>query len=115
MSYCSKIASPLHKLLTRDVNFEWKQEQEHAFQHLKGKMSSQSILRYPDFAKKFILTTDVRNTTLGIVLSQGTLGNKTLHVVNCTTMEYYIVYLKIQELLKFIIKWIEDKRTTILP
>ena len=114
ISNCSKIASPLHKLLTRDVNFEWKQEQEHAFQYLKGKMTSQPILRYPDFAKEFILTTDVRNTGLGIVLSQGTLWNQRLHVGNYTTKEHY-GYLKIQQLQKFTIKWVEDKRGKILP
>jgi hypothetical protein len=101
--------------LTRDVKFEWKQEQEHAFQHFKGKTTSQPILRYPDFAKGFTLTTDARNTGLGIVLFQGILGNKTLHVSNSTTKERYVWCLKIQELQKFTIKWVEDKRGTILP
>jgi len=65
---CSRIAFPLHKLLKRDV--EWKPEQEHAFQHLKARLTSQPILQYPDFSKEFILTTDASNTGLGAVLSQ---------------------------------------------
>jgi len=71
---CSRIASPLHKLLKRDVKFEWKPEQEHAFQHLKAKLTSQPILQYPDFSKEFILATDASNVGLGAVLSQGPLG-----------------------------------------
>jgi hypothetical protein len=71
---CSRIASPLHKLLKKDVKFEWKPEQEHASQHLKAKLTSQPILQYLDFSKEFILTTDASNTGLGAVLSQGPLG-----------------------------------------
>jgi len=63
ISNCSNIASPLHKLLTWDVKFEWKQEQEHVFQHLKVKTASQPILRYPDFAKEFVLNTNARTQT----------------------------------------------------
>ena len=71
---CSRIAFPLHKLLKMDVKFEWKPEQEHAFQHLKAKLASQPILQYPCFSKEFILTTDASNTGLGALLSQGPLG-----------------------------------------
>ena len=57
---CSRIAFPLHKLLKKDVKFEWKPEQGHAFQHLKAKLTSQPILQYPDFSKEksFIISFD---------------------------------------------------------
>jgi hypothetical protein len=71
---CSKIASPLHKLLKVNARFEWNAEQEHAFQYLKDRLISQPILQYPDFDKEFILTTDASNTGIGAVLSQGTTG-----------------------------------------
>ena len=58
---CSSIAFPFHKLWKKDVKLEWKPEQEHAFQHLKAKLTSQPILQYPDFSKEFILTTDACN------------------------------------------------------
>jgi hypothetical protein len=48
---CSRIASPLHKLLKKDVKFEWKPEHKHAFQHFKVKLTSQLIFQYPDFSK----------------------------------------------------------------
>jgi transposase InsO family protein len=72
---CSKIASPLHKLLKRDAKFEWTTAQEHAFNHLKTKLISQPILQYPDFSKEFVLTTDASNDGLGAVLLQGPMGN----------------------------------------
>jgi hypothetical protein len=59
--------------LKKDVKFEWKPEQEHAFQHLKANLTSQPI-QYPKFSKEFILTTDASNTGLGAVLSQGLLA-----------------------------------------
>ena len=71
---CSRIAFPLHKLLKTGVNFEWKVEQEHVFQHLKAKLTSQPILQYLDYSKEFVLTMDTSNIGLGAVLSQGLLG-----------------------------------------
>jgi len=71
---CSKIASPLYKLLKRDANFEWAEAQENAFQHLKAKLVSCPILQYPDFSNEFVLTTDASNRGLGAVQSQGPVG-----------------------------------------
>jgi hypothetical protein len=70
---CSRIASPLYKLLKKDAKFEWTKAQENAFQHLKSKLISRPILQYPDFPKEFILT-DASNSGLGAVLSQGPIG-----------------------------------------
>jgi hypothetical protein len=70
---CSRIASPLYKLLRKD-KFEWTETQENAFQHLKSKLTRQPILQYPDFSKEFVLTTDRSNQELGAVLSQGPIG-----------------------------------------
>ena len=71
---CSRIASPLHKLLKKDAKFEWTEAQEHAFRHLKNKLVSQPILQYPDFSREFTLSTDASNAGLGAVLSQGPIG-----------------------------------------
>ena len=68
------IALPLHKLLKKDVKFEWKPEQELAIQHLKSKLTRQTILQYPEFLKEFILITDASNSGLGAMLFQGPLG-----------------------------------------
>ena len=42
--------------------------------YIKNKLLNPPILRYPDFDKKFILTTDASNYALGAVLSQGVVG-----------------------------------------
>jgi len=71
---CSRIASPLYKLLKKDTKFEWTKAQENAFQHLKSKLTRQPILQYPDFSKEFVLITETSNQGVGAVLSQGTIG-----------------------------------------
>jgi len=64
----------LHKLLNKDVKFEWGDGQEGAFCTLKRKLMSKPILQYPDFSKEFVLTTDASNEGAGAVLSQGEIG-----------------------------------------
>ena len=71
---CSRIASPLYKLLKKDTKFERTAAQENAFQHLKSILTRQPILQYPDSSNEFVLTTDACNQGLGAVLSQGPIG-----------------------------------------
>ena len=68
---CSRIASPLYKLLKMDAKFEWTEAKENSFQHLKSKLVSRPILQCPYFSKESFLTTDPSNCGLGLVLSQG--------------------------------------------
>jgi hypothetical protein len=70
----SPLASPLHKLLKKDAKYEWTDKQEQAFQGLKSRLISPPILRYPDFSRKFVLTTDASGKGVGAVLSQGEIG-----------------------------------------
>jgi hypothetical protein len=58
----------------KDANSVWTEAQENAFQHLKSKLISCSILHYPDFSKDLILTTDASNLGQGAVLLQGPVG-----------------------------------------
>ena len=37
---------------------------------LKQKLCESPVLRYPDYSKEFLLTTDVSNKSLGAILSQ---------------------------------------------
>jgi hypothetical protein len=71
---CSRIVSPLYKLLKKDTKFEWNETQENAFQHIKSQLTRQPILQYPDFSKEFVLTTDASSQGLGAVLAQGPIG-----------------------------------------
>jgi hypothetical protein len=54
----SKIAKLLNNLVKKNNKFEWKKEQQEAFDILKTKLMEKPILEYPDFEKKFMLITD---------------------------------------------------------
>ena len=66
----SKIAAPLTRLNEKAVPFQWKAEQQEAFQELKDRLSSPPILGYPQNQGEYILDTDASDTGLGAVLSQ---------------------------------------------
>ncbi|XP_033229737.1 uncharacterized protein LOC117181286 [Belonocnema kinseyi] len=57
-------------LTQKETPFNWTSNCEKAFQTLKNALTSAPVLRFPDFKKKFILTTDAFNYGLGAVLSQ---------------------------------------------
>ena len=44
------------------------------FDILKNKLMSPEVLKYPDFNKPFLLTTDASNVALGAILSQREIG-----------------------------------------
>ena len=71
--YCkgfAQIARPLHHLLKQDVKFEWKEEQQEAFDTLKKMLSSAPLLAYPRADTPYILYTDASREAVGYVLSQ---------------------------------------------
>ncbi|KAA3674005.1 uncharacterized protein DEA37_0012625, partial [Paragonimus westermani] len=68
-----KIASPLHQLTEKGKKFVWSAECHAVLNTLKGKLSSPSILAFPDFspsAGPFILDTDASDQAIGAALSQ---------------------------------------------
>jgi hypothetical protein len=72
----SKIAKPLHNLTKKNKIFEWKEEQQSAFDILRTKLMEEPILVYPSFEKEFILITDGSKIGLGAVLAQMNEENK---------------------------------------
>ena len=66
----SKIAKPLYDLTKKNTKFVWGEKQEEAFETLKQKLCEALILQFPDFNKKFTLTTDASDYAVGAVLSQ---------------------------------------------
>lgn len=70
----SKISKPLTKLLQKGIPFIWEEEQEKAFQLLKAKLCGEPVLKYPDFTKPFVLTTDASGYAIAGILSQGPIG-----------------------------------------
>ena len=66
----STIARPLTKLTQKETIFDWTPDCEKAFYDLKNALVIAPVLKFPDFSKQFILTTDASNCGLGAVLSQ---------------------------------------------
>lgn len=66
----SIIASPLHKLLSKNSKFEWNSESKNAFDSLKIALTTPPVLAYPQFDKLFTITCDASLVGLGAVLEQ---------------------------------------------
>src|SRR6184192_2062110 len=66
----ARIASPLNKLTSLKVTFEWNVEQEQAFDNLKKALTEAPVLCRPDYSKDWTLEVDASDIALGAVLSQ---------------------------------------------
>ncbi|KAJ8656678.1 hypothetical protein O0I10_007525 [Lichtheimia ornata] len=66
----SSLLEPLNKLRRKGVSYTWEAEQQECFDECKRLMSSDPILKHPDFDKKFYLSTDASDTGIGAVLTQ---------------------------------------------
>jgi hypothetical protein len=52
----------------------WNERTEESFTTLKDLLTSEPLLRYPEFTKPFVLTTDAISEALDAILSQGPIG-----------------------------------------
>ncbi|KAL0149347.1 hypothetical protein M9458_055385 [Cirrhinus mrigala] len=68
----SSIAAPLTDLTRKGQpeRVRWTEEAERAFQRIKQALTTEPVLRAPDFNCPFLLQTDASDTGLGAVLSQ---------------------------------------------
>ncbi|CAN6707377.1 unnamed protein product [Malus baccata var. baccata] len=66
----SRISTPLCRLLQKDVTFDFNEECEKAFKHLKEMLTSAPIIRPPDWSIPFELMCDASDYALGAVLGQ---------------------------------------------
>ncbi|KAK1422572.1 hypothetical protein QVD17_17855 [Tagetes erecta] len=66
----SKIATPLTKLTRKNYKFEWKPEQEEAFQLLKEKLTKAPVLALPEGIEDFVVYSDASHVGLDCVLMQ---------------------------------------------
>lgn len=64
------LAAPLTKLLRQDVAWRWGDEESHAFDTLKRAIVTKPVLKYPDFARPFVLNTNASKVGLGAELMQ---------------------------------------------
>ncbi|GJZ69616.1 putative reverse transcriptase domain-containing protein [Tanacetum coccineum] len=66
----SKIAKPFTVLTQKSKTFDWGEEQENAFQTLKGKLCDAPVLALPDGPEDFMVYCDASGLGLGCVLMQ---------------------------------------------
>ena len=67
---CAEICKPLNTLTGNNVPFEWTDECEATFQHLKSCLSSHPLLAFPKLNDTFYVKEDASNIAVGGVLSQ---------------------------------------------
>ena len=63
-------AKPLQRLLEKNIAFEWTQQCQAAFDHLRKCLMTTPILAFPDHSRHFVLETDASDTGIGAILSQ---------------------------------------------
>ncbi|XP_073137118.1 uncharacterized protein [Henckelia pumila] len=75
----AKIASPMCKLLQKDVSFEFNEPCKTAFDKLKDSLTSAPIIQPPDWTKPFEIMCDANDYAVGEVLGQKV--GKTSHAI----------------------------------
>jgi hypothetical protein len=66
----TSLATPLFKLLSKEIEFKWDDECQISFEILKQKLSTTSVLRGPNWSLPFHICTNSSDTALGVVLGQ---------------------------------------------
>ena len=65
----AQVARPINVLMRKDVKWQWKQEQQKAFDELKKIFTTRPVLAAPDLDKEFRVEADASNYATGGVLS----------------------------------------------
>jgi hypothetical protein len=52
------------------VSFKWTSEHQKSFEELKRILSTEPLLKYPDFSQPFVVACDASTKAIGAVLSQ---------------------------------------------
>ena len=66
----SDILTPLTKMTSKQATWNWTEEHQKAFEHMKKSISRETLLVYPNFSKPFVIHTDASKVQLGAVISQ---------------------------------------------
>ena len=66
----SRLAAPMTRLTRKGVKFEWNDLCEKAFQELKRRLTSASILIVPEQGQRYMVYCDASRDRLGCVLMQ---------------------------------------------
>ena len=66
----SHITFPMNDILQKYVEFKWSQYYQESFKFLKKKLVKASILKFPNWSRKFHVHVDASNVYVGSVQSQ---------------------------------------------
>jgi hypothetical protein len=66
----SRIENPITELQKKNKKFLWRDKCVEAFQRLKGLLTTNPILKFPNMEKEFLVCTDASKEGLGEVLMQ---------------------------------------------
>ena len=77
----STITYPLRRLTQKEIDFEWNQECENAFQNLKTSLSEKSCIAYFDEQKETLIYCDASPVGISAILLQRTKGKSDTKVV----------------------------------
>ena len=66
----SNILTPLTKMTSKLGTWNWTEEHQKAFEHMKQSISRETLLGYSNFIKPFVIHTDASKVQLGTVISQ---------------------------------------------
>src|SRR5436190_17176129 len=66
----SSLAKPLTSLTRKESTWEWKKDQQEAFDNIKKAITSDPVLIHPDPDKPYYLETDASGVAMGAILSQ---------------------------------------------
>jgi hypothetical protein len=66
----SHLLMPLTALTKKNVKFEWRTENQQAFDALKNSLAREVVLAYPDFSFPFKIYTDASKYQIGSIISQ---------------------------------------------
>lgn len=72
----SERMKPLFDLAKKNSRFKWGVGEQKAFDDIKDAISTDAVLKAPDYEIQFIVSTDASDTGLGAVLSQGDGGKR---------------------------------------
>lgn len=64
---CSSLVQPLTRLLHKNQDYNWTNECDETFRHLKKINEKDAVLSFPDFTKIFYLHTDASNVAVGLI------------------------------------------------
>ena len=65
-----KLIAPLTDLTKKDATFSWTPEHQACFEQINSILTSEPILKFPDFSKEFIVITGASSIAIGAVLCQ---------------------------------------------